>query len=218
MGRAQSAKLRAMEPIDSPTPKGKFFLENKKMDYICITLSEAASNSLSLDFSVIRDLRKQSGLTLQKVSDQSGLSVASLSKLERNQNLVELETLHRLARVFGLSASDLLSLAENPTAHRKKAVHYRSGPFDFEKISYQGVEVFQATAAAGDSLTHPEAHGDDYEICWVRKGRVHIAFSHEQHTLKAGEALKFDAVLPHTYQILADAELTIIHLTKTHRF
>lgn len=176
------------------------------------------SKPLSLDFAVIRELRKQSGLTLQQVSDQSGLSIASLSKLERNQNLVELETLHRLARVFGLSASDLLSLAESPTAHRKKVTRYRSGPFDFETIAYQGVELFHATATAGGSLKHPEAHGDDHEICWVRQGRVHIAFSHEQHTLKAGDALKFDAVLPHTYEILEDAELIIAHLTKTHRF
>ncbi len=176
------------------------------------------SESLSLDFTVIRDLRKQSGLTLQQVSDQSGLSIASLSKLERNQNLVELPTLHRLARVFGLSASDLLSLAESPTAHRKKATRYTSGPFQFEKIAFQGVELFHATARAGDSLQHPEAHGDDHEICWVRRGKVHVAFRHEQHTLAAGDALKFDAVLPHTYQIFEDAELTIAHLTKTHRF
>ncbi|MBB5351713.1 transcriptional regulator with XRE-family HTH domain [Haloferula luteola] len=176
------------------------------------------SENLSLDFAVIRNLRKQAGLTLQQVSDQSGLSVASLSKLERNQNLIELPTLHRLARVFGLSASDLLSLAESATAHRKKVTRYQSGPFNFEKLAFQGVELFHATARAGDSLQHPEAHGDEHEICWVRKGRVHIAFSHEQHTLAAGDALKFDAVLPHTYEIQADAELIIAHLTKTHRF
>ncbi|BCX46719.1 transcriptional regulator, XRE family protein [Haloferula helveola] len=181
-------------------------------------MATTETSPLSLDFSVIRDLRKQAGLTLQQVSDRSGLSIASLSKLERNQNLVELETLHRLARVFGLSASDLLSLAESPTAHRKTVHRYRSGPFDFEKIAFQGVDLFHATATAGGSLQHPEAHGDDYEICWVRSGRVHIAFSHEQHTLGPGEALKFDAVLPHTYEILEDAELIIAHLTKTHRF
>lgn len=174
--------------------------------------------SLSLDFGMIRDLRKRAGLTLQQVSERSGLSIASLSKLERNQNLVELETLHRLARVFGLSASELLALAESPTAHRKQASAYRSGPFDFEKLAYQGVELFHASGRAGDSLSHPEAHGDDHEICWVRKGRVHIAFRHERHTLGPGDALKFDAVLPHTYEILEDAELVIAHLTKTHRF
>ena len=30
--------------------------------------------------------------------------------------------------------------------------------------------------------------------------------------------VKFDAMLEHTYEILEDAELTIVHLTKQHRF
>ncbi|MGB1128764.1 MAG: helix-turn-helix domain-containing protein [Haloferula sp.] len=171
-----------------------------------------------LDFSIVREVRKQAGMTLQDVADRSGLSIASLSKLERNQNLVELETLYRLAKVFGLSASDLLSLVESRTAHRKAVERYRSGPFDFEKLAYQGIELFHGEAKAGGSLNHPEAHGDDHEICWVRSGRIHIRFSHEQHTLGPGEAIQFDAVLPHTYEILEDATVVIAHLQKTHRF
>lgn len=166
----------------------------------------------------MRDVRKQAGMTLDDVSRRSGLSIASLSRLERNQNIIELETLHRLARVFGLSASDLLSLAESPTVHVKSATTYQSGPFDFEKLSWQGIELFHATAKAGDSLQHPEAHGDDYEICWVRHGKLHLAFAREQHTLGPGQAAKFDAVLPHTYEAIEDTELVITHLQKTHRF
>ena len=171
-----------------------------------------------IDFSVLRDVRKQAGMTLEELARRSKLSIASLSKLERNQSMVGLDTLFRIARVFGLSASDLLSLAESRTAHIKTIERYQSGPFDFEKLSWQGVELFHASAKVGHSLKHPEAHGDEHEICWVRKGRVHIAFSHEEHTLNPGEAIKFDAVLPHIYEIIEDAELIIAHLTKTHRF
>jgi transcriptional regulator with XRE-family HTH domain len=172
----------------------------------------------TLDFSVIRDLRKREGLTLGELSLRCGISNSVLSKLERNQNAVELETLYRIARAFGLSASDLLSLAESVTAHRKSTVRYRSGPFDFEKLSFQGIDCFHATAKAGDSLARPEAHGDENEICWVLRGRIAISLPRERHELVSGEALKFDAMLEHTYEILEDAELTIIHLTKQHRF
>jgi transcriptional regulator with XRE-family HTH domain len=172
----------------------------------------------SLDFSVVRDLRKREGLTLEDLSQRCGLSISVLSKLERNQNLVELETLYRLARAFHLSASDLLSLAESVSAHHKSIERYHSGPFDFEKLSFQGIDCFHATAKAGGTLSKPEAHGDELEICWVRKGRIRIILSHEQHELSPGEALKFDAALEHTYEILEDAELLIVHLTKAHRF
>ena len=172
----------------------------------------------SLDFSLVRDLRKRHKMTLQNVSAQSGISIAVLSKLERNHNMVELDTLYRLARVFNLSASDLLSLIESCAAHLKTAEKYTSGPFNFSKIDFQGTTLFHATAKAGDTLTHPEAHGDEYEICWVLSGRIRIKMTREQHDLGPGEALKFDAVLEHTYEILDDAELFITHLTKTHRF
>lgn len=180
------------------------------------TLSE---NTLgTLDFSVVRGLRKRRGLTLRDVSNRSGLSVAVLSRMERNQTVCELETLYRLARVFGLSAADLLGLCESSSAHRKKSERYRRGFFDFDRITYRGVELFHTRARKGDSLSKPEAHGDDFEICWVREGMIRIRLPQEMHTLGPGDALHFDAVLAHTYEIVEDADLFIVHLTKTHRF
>lgn len=175
-------------------------------------------SDLALDFSVVRDLRKRAGMTLDEVSQKSGVSIAGLSKLERNQNMVELDTLYRLARVFGLSATDLLNLAESCSAHCKEAEKYTSGPFNFEKISFKGIDCFQATAKSGGKLSKPEAHGDEFEICWLRKGSIQITLPRESHTLKPGEALKFDAALPHSYEILKDSEVTILHIEKTHRF
>lgn len=177
-----------------------------------------SSKDLTIDFSIVRTLRKKSGLTLEEVSRQSGISAASLSKLERNQHMVEIETLYRLARVFGLSASDLLNLAESCSAHTKSSDSYSSGPFDFEKVHFKGIDCFYAKATTGSSLTKPEAHGDEYEICWVHNGKILIILPKEQHTLQSGQAMKFDAVLEHSYEILEDSELTIIHLEKTHRF
>jgi len=177
-----------------------------------------STNDLPLDFSIVRELRKRAGMTLEVVSQKSGISIAGLSKLERNQNMIELDTLYRIARVFNLSATDLLNLAESCSAHCKTAETYTSGPFDFEKVSFKGIDCFYATAKAGESLSKPEAHGDELEICWVRKGSVQITLPREQHTLTPGQALKFDAALEHSYQILEDCEISIIHLEKTHRF
>lgn len=176
------------------------------------------SSNLSLDFSIVRELRKRAGMTLEDVSKKSGVSIAGLSKLERNQNMIELETLYRMARVFGLSATDLLNLAESCSAHCKTAEQYSSGPFDFEKVGFKGIDCFKASAKAGASLSKPEAHGDELEICWLHRGHIHITLPREQHWLKAGQALKFDAALPHNYEILEDSEMTIVHIEKTHRF
>ena len=157
-------------------------------------------------------------MTLEDVSQKSGVSIAGLSKLERNQNMIELDTLYRLARVFHLSATDLLSLAESCSAQSEEAQFYESGPFIFERVQFKGISCFRATAKAGDSLSKPEAHGDEFEICWLRKGRIRISLPREKHILGPGHALKFDAALEHSYEILEDSEMTIIHIEKTHRF
>lgn len=176
------------------------------------------SNELTLDFSVVRDLRKRAGMTLEDVSKKSGISIAGLSKLERNQNMIELDTLYRLARVFGLSATDLLNLTESCSARSKDAEFYQSGPFDFEKISFRGIDCFHAKAKKGGELSKPEAHGDEFEICWLLKGSIRILLPRESHILRPGQALKFDAALAHSYEILEDSEMTILHIQKTHRF
>lgn len=132
--------------------------------------------------------------------------------------MVELDTLYRLARVFGLSATDLLSLAESCSAHSKTAEFYKSGPFQFEHVGFKGIDCFHAHAESGGSLKKPEAHGDEFEICWLRTGRIRITLPREEHTLEPGQALKFDAALEHSYEILEDSELTILHLAKAHRF
>ncbi|MEM0967112.1 MAG: XRE family transcriptional regulator [Verrucomicrobiota bacterium] len=179
---------------------------------------EMIFNPHELDFSVIRDLRKRSGLTLNEVSENSGISAAGLSRIERNQTSLELNTLYRIARALGLSATDLLGLAESCSAHAKKATSYESGPFHFEKVGYKNVDLFHATAKKGDSLKRPEAHGDEFEVCWVRSGKITITLPRERHTLESGESLQFDAALEHGYEIIEDSEIIIVHLAKEHRF
>jgi transcriptional regulator with XRE-family HTH domain len=68
------------------------------------------------NFAILRNLRKSQGYTIADVATNSGISTAVISRIERNQAMPELETLARLSKVFGISATDLLGLAENRTA------------------------------------------------------------------------------------------------------
>ena len=170
------------------------------------------------DFSCFRALRKREGLTIGAVSQRSGISASVISKLERNQTVAGLETLFRLARVFGVRAADLLALAEKRTAQRAIAKKRTSGQFTFQEISYGNVQLLFGEASQGAHVSRPEIHQDDYEICWVVQGRDRFKLPREQHILKAVEAIQFDALLHHTYEALADCRLIILHLRKGNRF
>jgi transcriptional regulator with XRE-family HTH domain len=170
------------------------------------------------DFSVLRQLRRQHGRTLQSLSEASGVSVAVISKMERNQSSAELETLFKLGRAFGLSATDLLAMAEMPLVHRSRQTSYRSGEFRFDKVTYANVVVLRGEASAGNSLSRPEIHRDDYELCWVHSGRLRLSLPHEIVELGAGESIQFDAVMQHTYEAIEECRFTILHLRKDKRF
>jgi len=170
------------------------------------------------DFSILRDLRKRSGLNIADVSSQSGVSASVISKLERNQTSAELETLFRLSRVFGISTAELISLAENRMAHRTTSSSHVSEGFNFRQIDYNNIRCLFATAKAGAKVSQPHRHRDDYELCWVLKGRLAFYLPQEKFELKCGDAVQFDALLEHTYEALEDCEVIILHLHKDKRF
>ena len=170
------------------------------------------------DFSILREIRKREGLTLEEVGARSGLSIAVISRLERNQTSAELETLYKLGRVFGMSATDLLALSESRLAHRKGEEQYRSDGFQFRVIRYANHACFLGEAKAGARIRKPEIHHDDHETCWVIAGRVRVTLPHETVELAAGESLQFDAIQEHVYEALEDSRLILVHVKKGMRY
>jgi|TARA_B110000438_G_scaffold152713_2_gene146726 transcriptional regulator with XRE-family HTH domain len=172
----------------------------------------------TFDFSPLRGLRKREGMTIEQVSDRSGVSVAVISKIERNKNSAELDTLYRIGRVFGMNAADMISLAESPFAHRATESDHTNGGFSFRHVNYSNVRAIHATASAGAAISSPEIHRDDHELCWVLTGRLCITLPHEEVNLNAGESLQFDAVFEHTYKAITDCELILMHVRKENRY
>ncbi len=205
-----------------------FLLQTKKEEvrYSLVTTpsnTERADEATSApapmyDFTVLRELRKREGLTMEEVSQRSGISIAVISKLERNGSRAELDTLYRLARVFNMSATDLIALAESPLAHRKREVTYESEGFSFRRIQYNNVSAFLGEGPKGARAFRPEIHQDDYEVCWVLSGRLRLTLPFQTLELRSGETVQFDAVQHHSYEALEPCKVIILHLRKDKRF
>jgi transcriptional regulator with XRE-family HTH domain len=166
------------------------------------------------DFSILRNLRKAQGFTIADIAQASGISTAVISRIERNQAVPELDTLARLGKAFGISATDLLGLAEFRTAQTATAQHYTSGGFQFLNVNFMNIQCFMGSALAGGTVNRPEVHHNDHEICWILQGSIEMMINEERHVLKEGDALQFDAVLSHTYRALSDCRILILHIRK----
>jgi len=170
------------------------------------------------DFRLVRDLRKREKLSLEQLSERSGVSVSVISKLERNSGQAEMETLYRIAKAFGLTLSDLIALAENRISQQVDESNYCSGMFRFRRVQYDNLRCMYAEAEAGAKVSTPELHRDDYELCWVLRGKLKFTLPKETHILTAGMSIQFDALLHHTYEAIEKVEMVLVHLRKGKRF
>lgn len=170
------------------------------------------------NFAILRDLRKRAGWTIGEVSRRSSVSQAVISKLERNQTRAELDTLFRLARVFDLTATELISLAEPRTSQVKREVDYKSADFTFRRIEFRNSRCMIGEACAGGTVSRPDIHSEDYEMVWVLQGTVEVTVADETHVLEAGDAVQFDAVLTHRYTARTDCRIIVQHIAKDKRF
>ena len=168
----------------------------------------------SYDFTILRTLRKTQGYTIADIAENSGISTAVISRIERNQAMPELETLARLAKVFGISATDLLGLAERRSAQMAVTQQYTSGGFQFQNVNFMNLQLFLGTALAGAKVSRPEIHHNDLEVCWVVTGSIEMSVGPDRYTLKEGDAIQFDAMLKHEYRVLQDCKIILLHLHK----
>lgn len=182
-------------------------------------MSESDENCEKIcDFRILRDLRKSRNMSIAELSQKSGVAVSVISKLERNQTKAEVNTLFRLARVFRLSLGDFINLAENKVAHLLNEENYSSHGFDFRRIGYGNYRCMHGKARKGTELSTPDLHGDDLESCWVLEGKIKISLPNEICILERGMSVQFDALMPHTYEVLEDCEIIIVHIKKGNRF
>lgn len=170
------------------------------------------------DFRILRDLRKREDWTIADLSNRTGVSPAVISKLERNQTSAELSTLFSLSRAFGMNTTDLLMLAESRTAQCASETAHKAGSFSFREVQYGNIRALMGEAKAGGQVSNPEIHHDDFEVCWVLKGCIRLKLPHEYPVLKAGDCVQFDAILEHSYEVIEDCQIIILHVKKGKRF
>ena len=169
------------------------------------------------DFSIIRSLRKKHNLSIGELAEKSSVSAPVISKLERNISKAELDTLYKIARVFKMSCTELLNMAETGMTVPVAVKSHTSGEFLFRKIRYKNMECLYGKAAKGGKVSRPAIHGDDFEICWVLSGKLLLTLPTEKHILKKDESIRFDALLEHSYEAKEESEILLLHIKKDQR-
>lgn len=170
------------------------------------------SQTTSFDFSILKTLRKKWKLTAEELAARADITRATVTKMESGNGNPTVETLAALSRVFQLSVSELIHMAETSHCEAGISKPYKNGALAGDRIAFPNFELYHLKAAAG-TRTRSEAsrHGNTAEVCVVLSGRLKVKIQGQSHELGPNMSIRFKALHEHVIEVLEDACFLLIH-------
>ena len=155
----------------------------------------------------LRRLRAQRGLTLEKLAAASRVSRAMLNQIELGRSAPTINVLWKIARALDVTFSTLISASGHGSVVLRAADARRLASGDggfvsrplFPSDAPRRVELYELRIAAGkveDAVPHPAG---TVENLVVSSGALEIGVGGERHVLGTGDAILFEADVPHSY-------------------
>lgn len=149
----------------------------------------------------LAELRVQRGWSLDELATASGISRASLSRIERSETSPTATLLNRLCMVYGLTMSRLLSEVEEGdnlllTPEQQPVWHDETSGFVRRNLSPPAAHFRaelvegQLRPAARIDYDAPPVQGLEQHI-WLQEGELTVAMDAQRWRLQPGDCLRF---------------------------
>jgi transcriptional regulator with XRE-family HTH domain len=164
----------------------------------------------------LRALRRARGSTLARLSEETGISLSTLSRLESGQRKPTLELLLPLAKAYGVPLDELVGAPAtgDPRIHPRPITRY--GQTWVPLTRYLGglhayKQILPARPGPADVRPEQGTH-EGYEWLYVLSGRLRLALGDRDLVLTAGEAAEFDTRTPHGFGNAGDRPVEFLSL------
>lgn len=165
--------------------------------------------------SKIKGIRESKNISIDEVSERSGLTAEQINSIENDKNLPSLGPLIKIARALGvrlgtfLDDSDALGPIVCRAADREKdsSISFSNGATDARQHMEYHPLAQQKTGRHMEPFVidiHPEespefqlsAHEGE-EFIYVMQGEVEIVYGKQTYTLKEGDSIFYDSIVNH---------------------
>ncbi len=168
----------------------------------------------------IAALRRESNLTLRELGERSGLSDAYLNRVERQKTPINIANLEKVAGAFGVPLTSFFEsdATQQPVvltrAGEGKTVRFRGrGGFRVELLAdaKKGklMEPLLVDLASARDEVPLQSHAGQ-EFNYVVEGRCLFLFGKDRMELETGDAVFFDASVPHVCRALGKGPSRIL--------
>jgi transcriptional regulator with XRE-family HTH domain len=190
---------------------------------------KASADALDHDLTPIvganlRRLRVKRGLSLERLARASGVSRAMLGQVELGHSTPTINIVWKIARALSVPFSALISHCTRPRtavleAQRAKVLRSADGSFTSRALfpfdEPRNVEFYELRLAPhGLERAEPHAAGTTENLI-VASGTLGLRVEAERFLLRAGDAVYFEADVPHEYENPGDTE-TLMYLVMSY--
>ncbi|MEU5979905.1 XRE family transcriptional regulator [Streptomyces sp. NPDC047315] len=160
----------------------------------------------------LRRIRRERGATLEALSEATGISVSTLSRLESGGRRPSLELLLPIARAHRLPLDELVG-APPVTDPRVRSKPIVRGVRTLWPLTRRpgGLQAYKVMQRPDASEPEPRTH-EGYEWLYVLSGRLRLVLGEHDVVLEPGEAAEFDTRVPHWFGAQGDEPVEFLSL------
>ncbi|AJF05694.1 helix-turn-helix domain-containing protein [Geoalkalibacter subterraneus] len=163
----------------------------------------------------VRRLRQHKRLTLQALSDATGLSKPLLSQIENNQVIPPLATLLRISKALkvdlhtffeeedGTDKCVLVRADQRRQMRRRHTPEQPIPPYIYHSLAYglrhKHMEPFLVEFEAGEWSEEMKVRHEGEEFLFLLEGELELHFGDQVLIMKPGDSVYHDSSEPHGY-------------------
>ena len=165
-------------------------------------MNEAVNRTIDAVGLRLKQLRVRRGITLTDLSEETGISVSTLSRLEAGLRRPTLEQLLPLASVYGTTLDELVDAPEtgDPRINLRAIASGDGSTIVPLTRRAGGIQAYKFILPAGDDNQVPDLRTHEgYDWAYVLNGQLRVVLGEHDMILKPGEAAEFDTRTPHWF-------------------
>ncbi|GAA0959326.1 XRE family transcriptional regulator [Kribbella koreensis] len=150
----------------------------------------------------LKQLRLRRDITLADLSELTGISVSTLSRLEAGLRRPTLEQLLPLASAYGATLDELVDAPPtgDPRINLRPIASGDGATILPLTRRAGGIQAYKFIRPAGDDNAEPELRTHEgYDWVYVLNGTLRVVLGEHDMLLQAGEAAEFDTRTPHWF-------------------
>nr|WP_200813574.1 XRE family transcriptional regulator [Marinactinospora thermotolerans] len=164
----------------------------------------------------LRRVRVRRDVTLASLSQATGISTSTLSRLESGRRRPSLELLLPIARAHQIPLDELVGAAETEDPRVRVSPRSVNGMTVLPLSRRPDRQhAYRMVIPSSRFVPEPSAH-EGHEWLYVLSGRLRLLLAEQDVVMNPGEAAEFDTRLPHWFGSTGEGAVEILSLFGSH--